>query len=637
MAMAQTPSGEILLRAENVWKAFGRTVALAGAQFELRHGEVHALVGANGAGKSTLSRIISGHLQPERGSIRMGGQTLKLGSARDGLTAGIAIVMQETSLAPDLSILENICLPELGTPGRLSWRKLRQDADRILDELGQSHDLPLDMPVRDLTIGQRQLIEIAKALALDSRIIIFDEPTASFSPREVDRLFDVIRLLASRDKAIVFVSHRLEEIFAITDRITVLREGKTVAEAVPAGQMSATDLVRTMVGRELTDIYAHKGATGRSGPSRESVVLEVERLAARPLVRDVSFRVHRGEILGLAGLVGAGRSDAVEAIFGLRRIDGGHLRLDGKPFRPTSPIDAIRAGIGFIPEDRRGKGLVPDLSVRENLLLASMGRRHGIGTGYRQNDAAARQLLETLELPPDRVLDNNVLNLSGGMQQKVVLARWLLLEPKLLILDEPTRGVDIGTRSTIYGLLREVAAAGAAVIVISSDFEEVLGLADRIVVVSDGVDVTDIPSAYLDVEKLAMFAAPRTSAEATHRTLEALAGRFGGTAFWLHLEHARVYCFDSVAGGTRANPGFAGGTFPSIEETAIPKALTTEPGRFVVEPDGTLATVLFPVTTERGHDLGYIGLTVRGGEQPDAAPIGMLVEEMTGQAASHLI
>ena len=339
----------------------------------------------------------------------------------------------------------------------------------------------------------------------------------------------------------------------------------------------------------------------------------------------------------MAGLVGAGRSDAVEAIFGLRRIDAGHLRLDGRPFRPSSPIDAIRAGVGLIPEDRRGKGLVPDLSVRENLLLASMGRRHGIGTGYRQNDAAARRLLERLDLPPDQVLDNNILNLSGGMQQKIVLARWLLLEPKLLILDEPTRGVDIGTRSTIYGLLRGIAAAGAAVIVISSDFEEVLGLADRIVVVSDGVDVTDIPSAYLDVEKLTMFAAPRTSAEATHRTLEALAGRFGGTAFWVHLEHARVYCFDSVAGGAHADPGFAGGTFPTIEETAIPTALTGGPGRFVAEPDGRLATVMFPVKTERGHDLGYIGLTLPGNAPPDAAPIGMMVEDMTGHAASHLI
>jgi ribose transport system ATP-binding protein/rhamnose transport system ATP-binding protein len=417
----------------------------------------------------------------------------------------------------------------------------------------------------------------------------------------------------------------------------VLREGRTVAEAVAVGEMSGADLVRTMVGREVTDIYARKGAVGRSDANGQSVVLEVEHLAAQPLVRDISFRVHRGEILGLAGLVGAGRSDTVEAIFGLRQIDRGQVRLDGKPFRPRSPIDAIRAGIGFIPEDRRGKGLVPDLSVRENLLLASMGRRRGIGTGYGQSDAAARRLLEKLDLPPDRVLDNNILNLSGGMQQKIVLARWLLLEPQLLILDEPTRGVDIGTRSTIYGLLRGIAAAGTAVIVISSDFEEVLGLADRIVVVSDGVDVTDIPSAYLDVEKLTMFAAPRTSAEATHRTLEALVARFGGTAFWLHLEHARVYCFDSVAGRADADPGFAGGTFPMIEETAIPRALTESPGRFVVEPDGRLATVMFPVTTERGHDLGYIGLTLPGRQPPDAAPIGSLVQEMTGQAASHLI
>ncbi len=632
------PLDGVLLGARDVRKTFGRTVALAGADFELRHGEVHALVGANGAGKSTLSRIVSGHLQPDRGEIRMQGEALRFASARDAIRAGIAIVMQETSLAPDLSILENISLPELGAPGRLSWKKLRRDAERLLDELGQSHDLPLGMPVRDLTIGQRQLIEIAKALALDSQVIIFDEPTASFSPREVDRLFDVIRLLAGRGKGVVFVSHRLEEIFAISDRITVLREGRSVAAAVPVAEMSPAELVRTMVGREVTDIYAQHGAAGRAPANGQPVVLEVEHLASRPLVRDISFRVHRGEILGLAGLVGAGRSDTVEAIFGLRRIDGGRLRLDGQPFRPGSPIDAIRAGIGLIPEDRRGKGIVPDLSVRENLLLASMGRRHGFGTGYAQSDAAARRLLEKLDLPAERVLESSILNLSGGMQQKIVLARWLLLEPKVLILDEPTRGVDIGTRSTIYGLLRGIAAAGAAVIVISSDFEEVLGLADRIVVVSDGVDVTDIPSAYLDVEKLTMFAAPRTSAEATHRTLEALADRFGGTAFWLHLEHARAYCFDSVTGRGDADPGFAGGSFPAVGETAIPTALGTAPGRFVTEPGNRLSTVMFPVKTERGHDLGYIGLTLPGDGRPaDAERIGLMVEEMTGRAASHLI
>ena len=612
--VANTP---LALEASDVWKAFERTQALSGVSFALRRGEVHALVGANGAGKSTFSRIVSGHLPADRGEIRLFGETAHFASAREAIRAGLAMVMQETSLAPDLSVLENIYLPEFGAAGRLSWSRLAARAEALLEQFGQGGHLPLRQPLRDLSASQRQMVEILKALALDAKVIIFDEPTAAFSPNEVDRLFDVMRLLVERGKALVFVSHRLEEIFEITDRITVFREGRTVASAVPTAGMRPAELVRLMVGREIADIYAH-GVAGRGAPPGAKPMLEVERLAAGPRVKDVSFTVAAGEILGLAGLVGAGRSECVEALFGLRRVEHGTIRLDGKVFRPRAPVDAARAGIGFIPEDRRRQGLVQDFTVRENLLLAHLGRRRGIGLGYDEHRAAIEHLLDELGLSPD-ILDDGILTLSGGMQQKVVLARWILMSPKLLILDEPTRGVDIGTRSTIYAMIRRLAQQGMGVLLVSSDFEEVVGICDRIVVISDGADVTSIPSHLVDVEKLAMFAAPRSSAEATHVILEELVRRFGGTAYWIFLEGERLYCFDAVAAAAAAEIGFSRGTFPEIAQSRIPRALRERSESFVAEPAG--ASLLVPLRGHRGHDLGHVGLTLPPGRtvpEPEA-------------------
>ncbi|HEX4171124.1 MAG TPA: sugar ABC transporter ATP-binding protein [Acetobacteraceae bacterium] len=580
---------------------------MAGTSFSLSGGEVHALVGANGAGKSTLSRIISGHLLPDNGEIRIDGHRVHFTGARDAIRQGVAMVMQETTLAPDLSVLENIMLPRLGMRGALRWGRMRTQATALLGDIGEDIGLELDTPVRGLSIAQRQLVEIVKALALDSRILIFDEPTAALSPHESERLFDVIRELASRGRGVIFVSHRLEEIFSVTDRVTVLREGRVVASGVPTSSLSQPELVRLMVGREVSDIYARPSVASSSA---ESVVLQVRNLVSPPGVRDVSFAVRRGEIVGIAGLIGAGRSETLETIFGLRRATGGTITLNGRAFSPRSPREAIRAGIGFVPSDRRGQGIVPDFSVRENLMLAHLGEHVGAGLGYRARGDAARQLLDLLELPQRRLLDANMLNFSGGMQQKVILARWLLLAPRLLLLDEPTRGVDIGTRSSIYALLRRVAADGVACVVVSSDFEEVIGIADRVVVLSDGVSVTDIPSHLVDIERLAMFAAPRSSAERTHTVLEMLAAEFGGTAYWIDVDGPRVFCFDRVDGPLAPDPGFVSGGFPQIAETLIPRALTTMGDSLIAEYNGTLHSLLVPVHGRRGHRLGLVGLTL---------------------------
>lgn len=597
-----------LLELSDIWKRFGATQALSGAAFDLRAGEIHALVGANGAGKSTLSRIVSGHIRPDTGAILLNGRPLRNAGARDAIRAGITMVTQETSLAPDLSVLENIMLPRIAMPGRLDWRALRRQAKVLIDEIGQSGFLHLDTLVSDLSMGQRQLVEILKALALDSRIIIFDEPTAPLSPHEAALLFGLMRNLAARGHGLIFVSHRLEEIFALTDRVTVLREGKIVARGLATETLKQGELVRLMVGRELQDIYDRAGTTQRRGYDGP-IVLKVSHLCCPPAVRDVSFEVRAGEILGLAGLVGAGRSETIETIFGLRQPSSGTIELDGQPFHAKAPRDAIRAGIGLVPEDRRGQAIVPTFSVRENLLLSHLGARSAVTLGYGTRSQAVRALLAVLELPERRLLDANVLNFSGGMQQKVILARSLLLSPRLLLLDEPTRGVDIGTRSSIYALLRHVASEGVACVVVSSDFEEVIGVSDRITVLSDGISVTDLPSDLIDIEKLGMFAAPRTSAEKTHTVLEQLVARHGGTAYWIAVEEDRLFCFDHVGADQAADPGFVTGGFPNIAATTIAHAIGGVDGTLLPAQDGTHPTLLVPIRGKRGHSLGIVGLT----------------------------
>jgi ribose transport system ATP-binding protein/rhamnose transport system ATP-binding protein len=600
-------SSDIVLEARNVAKTFGKTRALVDAQLELRAGEVHGLLGANGAGKSTLSRVITCHIRRDAGEITYRGAAFDAASTRDALRAGIALVAQETSLAPDMSVLENIFLPELGRAGRLSYGSLRRRATDILGRLGHEHALPLDLEVRRLSAAQRQLVEIAKALALDANLLIFDEPTASLSPSEVERLFDIMARLRDDGRALVFVSHRLEEVFAITDRVTIMREGRTVANALPTSSLTQSDIIRHMVGQDIGSVYARRDRQGVA--SDAPIVFEVSHLSAPPAVRDVSFSVRRGEILGLGGLVGAGRSEAAEAIFGLRPRAKGTIKVDGREINPQKPADAVRAGIGLVAEDRRVQSIVPDLTVRENLLLAHIGQHKGFGLGYSARNARMKHLIQSLDLPADR-LDANLLTFSGGMQQKVVIARWLLLEPKILILDEPTKGVDIGTRASIYAILREIAATGVAVVVISSDFEELLGLSDRVVVVSDGLSIADLPASLLDEEKLTLLAAPRTSTARNTDFLKQLTHDYGGTGVWALLEQDEVICLGAVQAKDALETGLHPGKASTIGATRIPVALQQRAPHFVTEVAGDRATLLLPMRSRRGNDLGWIGLTL---------------------------
>ena len=345
-------------------------------------------------------------------------------------------------------------------------------------------------------------------------------------------------------------------------------------------------------------------------------ILSVRGLRAPPLVRDVSFDLYRGEILGLGGLVGAGRSETVETLFGLRPRAGGEVRFEGRPFAPRAPAEAIRAGIGFVAEDRRRQSIVPDLSVRENLLLGHLGAHRGFGLGYGRLDRRIAELMGRLELPLERLADPNLLNFSGGMQQKIIIARWLLLEPKVLILDEPTKGVDIGTRASIYAILRDIAAKGTAILIVSSEFEELLGLADRVIVISDGVSIADMPSAYLDEEKLTLMAAPRTSMERYRRLLQELADQCDGAAFWAILDDERVFCLNAATANASADPSLRAGAAPRFEETPIGTALRSRAPDFVLDPASGLKSLVVDVRSHRGHELGSIGVVIR----PDASP-----------------
>jgi ABC-type sugar transport system ATPase subunit len=608
-AAVQSRTGSApMLIATGIEKAFDRTRALAGAELDIYSGEVMGLLGANGAGKSTLSKVISGHVTRDAGSIMLQGRSLNLRTAREAIQHGVTMVMQETSLAPDLSVLENLFLAELGRPGLLSYRRLKRQAEEILERLGQKETLPLDREVGLLSAAQRQLVEIAKALALNSTLIIFDEPTASLSPPEVERLFQVMITLKRSGHALVFVSHRLEEVLAITDRLTVMREGRTVAKSLETASLGQAELIRLMAGQEMKQVSAN-GLQRPASRSSRTPVFEVRNLASAPTVRDVSFTVYRGEILGLGGLVGAGRSETVEAIFGLRPRQRGELFLDGKRYAPRRAADAIRAGIGFVAEDRRIQGIVPDFSVRENLLLGHLAASRKFGLGYSRRKAKIDELIQKLGLPAQR-LDTNLLNFSGGMQQKIIIARWLLLEPSLLILDEPTKGVDIGTRTSIYAMLRQVAETGTGVVVISSDFAELLSLCERVVVMSDGSSIAEVPSAMLNEEKLTLFAAPRTSMEQNSAFLQDIARDLNGAAFWTLVDQDRLFCLYTAVTNDQADPGFRAANTPAIDDTRIPLALRAKSEEFVLESENQLATLLLSVRSSRGHDMGWIGITL---------------------------
>jgi rhamnose transport system ATP-binding protein len=470
----------LLLDARAISKSFAGVRALNAVSFDLRAGEVHALVGENGAGKSTLIKIITGAERADAGTLTVSGQLVPHVDPHTARMLGIAAIYQQPSLFPHLTVAENIATAlERGGPWRrLDWRARRQRAADLVARVGASIDP--DRLVESLTMPEQQVVEIAKAIGADARILIMDEPTASLSEREVERLFAVIARLRQDGVGIVYISHRLEEIAAIADRVTVLRDGETVATRDGRG-VERAELIRLMVGRELAAVFPKRSV------AMGDVALDARGLTHRRSgIHDVSFSVRSGEILGLAGLVGSGRTQLAEVLFGLSPAEAGEIRLRGRPVRIHSPVQAIRHGIGYVPEDRRQHGVVLEMPVSANVSLASLGAvsRRGLIDRAAERAAASRYVSELRIKAPSVSVE--VGSLSGGNQQKVALARWLSIRPAVLILDEPTQGVDVGSKAEIHGLMQDLAERGLAIVMISSELPEILGMSDRIAVMHGG-------------------------------------------------------------------------------------------------------------------------------------------------------
>jgi len=467
-----------LLTMRGIVKSFPGVKSLRGVDIRLRAGEVLALLGENGAGKSTLIKVLGGAHRADEGTITIDGRETSFHSPQDSRSAGVAVIYQEFNLVPGLTAVENIFLGQEVTRSGFVARKMeRERAATLFKRLGVEIDL--DVLCRRLTTAQQQLVEIAKALAFDARIIVMDEPSAALTSHEVERLFEIIRDLKGRGIGIIYISHRLEEIFTITDRVTVLRDGKNVDER-PTSQITRNEVIELMVGRELKDEF----------PARTATIgapwLEVSHLTRGLAVRDVSFSVRRGEILALTGLVGAGRTETVRLIFGADPCETGEIRLDGNVLAIRCPQDAIVAGIGLLTEDRKLQGLVLGHSVRENFGLPNLTQfsHRGFVHGRREREEFGRYV-KHLKIKVQNQ-EQRAGNLSGGNQQKVVLAKWLARNCDVLIFDEPTRGVDVGAKFEIYLLMNELVVAGKAIVMISSELPEVLGMADRILVMHEG-------------------------------------------------------------------------------------------------------------------------------------------------------
>ena len=463
----------------NIHKAFGKNTVLSGVSFDLVTGEVHALMGENGAGKSTLMNLLTGLYSLDQGSIQIDGKETAFKNPKEAEQHGIAFIHQELNIWPDMTVLENLFIgKEMYTKlGLLDTKKMKVLAQAQLDRL--SVNLSLDQEAGSCSVGQKQMIEIAKALMTDAKVIIMDEPTAALTEREIEKLFQVIESLKKEGVSIVYISHRMEEIFAICDRITIMRDGKTVdTKAIP--ETNFHEVVKKMVGRELTDRYPERT------PSTGEIVLEVKQATRKGQFEDISFSVKAGEIVGVAGLMGAGRTEMMRSLFGLDPLDQGEIWVHGKKAVIKKPSDAVKLGIGFITEDRKDEGLMLDASIRENIGLPNLKSFSPKGLIDKKTEQDFVDLLIKRLTIKTASSDISARSLSGGNQQKVVIAKWIGIQPKVLILDEPTRGVDVGAKREIYQLMNELTDRGVAILMVSSELPEVLGMSDRVLVIHEG-------------------------------------------------------------------------------------------------------------------------------------------------------
>ncbi len=488
-----------VLRMESIIKRFPGVLALDSVQFELLKGEVHVLLGENGAGKSTLMKILSGAYVKDEGKIFVDDKQIEIESPAHAQELGIGIIYQEFNLNSHLTVAENIFLGREPTiiPGIIDWKKMFREAQQILDSLNV--DISAKQIVESLGVAMQQMVEVAKALSLDARILIMDEPTASLSNNEIEALFKTIEQLQSEGVAIIYISHRLDEIFRIGDRVTVLRDGKYI-DTKPVSDLTRDEMVKMMVNRDLDDhIPKVKAEIG-------DVILEVENLSVKDRLKDISFKLRKGEILGIAGLMGAGRTRLAKTLFGAEKIAGGTITIDGELVQMRSPRDSINAGVGLVTEDRKNEGLILDLSVKQNVCLPNMKKFiKGGWINSRKENQTVDDFIKKLNI---RTPTRNQLTifLSGGNQQKVVLSKWLCSDAKIFIFDEPTRGIDVGAKTEIYQLMNRLVANGVAIIMISSEMPEILGMSDRILVMRKGRIAGELSDTEASQEKIMNYA-----------------------------------------------------------------------------------------------------------------------------------
>ena len=471
--------GNSLVQMKNIAKSFSGTKVLKGVNLELGHGEILALLGENGAGKSTLMKILSGIYSKDSGEIYLDGELCHFQNPKEAQNKGVAIIHQEMNLCNDLSVSENIFLGREVMDGlRLNHKKMDEEAQKILDDLGIS--MKSTELAGDLKVSEQQMVEIAKALSQDAKVLIMDEPTSALSRKEIEDLFRVIRKLRDEGRGIIYISHRLDELRAIADKVSILRDGENVISG-DLKDFSIDDIIRHMVGREIQDKFP------RIHREKGKEILRVENLNAGPKVRDISFSLYEGEILGIAGLMGAGRTEMTRALFGVDEKTSGKIYLFGEEVKTNTPKDSIELGMALIPEDRRKDGLCTDLSIRENISLPNLDSMKN-SLGVLSKDLELKISEDTIKSLNVKAKDREMIskNLSGGNQQKVVLGKWLVRNPKVILFDEPTRGIDIGAKVEIYQIMNELKKKGVGVLFISSEMEEVLGMSDRILIFCDG-------------------------------------------------------------------------------------------------------------------------------------------------------
>jgi ribose transport system ATP-binding protein len=475
------PEENYLLEMNNISKEFPGVKALDDVSIKLRKGEVFALVGENGAGKSTIIKILSGFYSNDVGEIKLEGKKVSIKNPRDAIDLGINTIYQETSLVPEITVAENIFLGKqpVSKFGKINWKKMNQESERILNELS-IHLNPKSL-VLELSAAQCQLVEIAKAFSSSAKIIIMDEPTSAITEEDTVNLFNLIKKIAKTGTSVIYISHRLKEIFEIADVVTVLRDGKT-AKYLNVKDSNEEEIIKYMVGRDLGDLFGEK-----SYQSLENIVLEVKNISKKGKFENINFKLKEGEILGFSGLVGSGRSEIVRAIYGLEKPDSGFIYLDGKKLTIKSSADGIKHGISFVSEDRRTESIIQRFTVKSNitiLLLKMIVSKIGLISNKKENELSAKYVKEFNIKTPS--LDQLVMNLSGGNQQKVALAKCLSTNPKILILDEPTKGIDVGAKKEIHGLIKELANKGMSIIIVSSELPEIIGMCHRVIVIREG-------------------------------------------------------------------------------------------------------------------------------------------------------